>query len=142
MPFDELVVGLKNTVVTRFLVPYLVVVLALLLWQAPRPWLQLLVHGIVLGLLSHAVLVVDLWLNPALPFSQPTRQGVRSFALLLLMLPVVGVITTMPLWQPFVYASIVRTFAALGVLVVCNVLLHEALLTRVSRIGRQWRYIG
>lgn len=142
MPFDELVVGLKNTVVTRFLVPYLVVVLALLQWNAPRPWLHLIVHGLVLGLLSHAVLVVDLWLNPSLPFSQPTRQGVRSFALLVLMLPVVGVITTMPLWQPYMYASTVRTFAVLGILVVCNVLLHESLLTRVLRVGRQWRYAG
>lgn len=142
MPFEELVVGLKNTVVTRFLVPYLIVVLVLLQWQVPRPWVQLLVHGIVLGLLSHAVLVLDLWLNPSLPFSQPTRQSVRSFALLVLMLPVVGVITTMPLWQPYVYATTARAFAALGVLVVCNVLLHEALLTRVSRVGRQWRYVG
>jgi hypothetical protein len=33
-------------------------------------------------------------------------------------------------------------FAALGVLVVVNVLLHEALLTRVARVGRQWRYAG
>jgi hypothetical protein len=142
MPFDELVVGLKNTVVARFLIPYLAVVLLLLQWFVPRPWLELAVHGLVLGLLSHAVLVLDLWLNPALPFSQPTRQGARSFALLLLMLPVVGVITSMPLWQPYVYASTPRMFAALGLLVVVNVLLHEALLTRVARVGRQWRYAG
>jgi hypothetical protein len=142
MAFEELVVGLKNTVVARFLLPYLVVVLLLLQWFVPRPWLELVVHGIVLGLLSHAVLMLDLWLNPALPFSQPARQGARSFALLFLMLPVVGVITTMPFWQPYVYASTARMFAALGVLVVVNVLLHEALLTRVARVGRQWRYAG
>src|SRR5690606_28375489 len=57
MAFEELVVGLKNTVVARFLLPYLVVVLLLLQWFVPRPWLELVVHGIVLGLLSHAVLV-------------------------------------------------------------------------------------
>ncbi len=142
MPFDELVVGLKNAIVARFLVPYLVVVLGLLQWQAPRPWMQLVVHGVMLGLLSHAILVADLWLNPALPFSQPTRQGVRSFALFVLMLPVVAVITTIPLWQPVVYASTARTFAALGGLVVLNVMLHEALLTRVARVGRQWRFAG
>lgn len=142
LPFEEVVVGLKNALVTRFMVPYLLVVLVLLQWQVPRPWLNLLVHGIMLGLLSHAVLVADLWLNPALPFSQPTRQGVRSFALFVLMLPVVAVITTIPVWQPFVYASTARTFAALGVLVVLNVLLHEALLARVARVGRQWRFAG
>lgn len=142
MPFDELVIGLKNVLVVRFLVPYLVIVLVLLQWQVPRPWLQLLMHGVMLGLLSHAVLAGDLWLNPALPFSQPTRQGVRSFALFVLMLPVVAVITTIPIWQPIVYASTLRTFAALGVLVVVNVLLHEALLSRVARVGRQWRFVG
>lgn len=142
MPFDELVVGLKNAIVTRFLVPYLVVVALLLQWYAPRPWMQLVVHGVMLGLLSHAVLVADLWLNPALPFSQPTRQGVRSFALFVLMLPVVAVITTIPLWQPVVYASTARMFAALGGLVVVNVMLHEALLSKVARVGRQWRFAG
>lgn len=142
IPFEELVVGLKNTVVTRFLVPYLAIVLTLLQYHSPRPWLYLLVHGLFLGLLSHAVLVGDLWLNPSLPFSQPPRQGGRSFALFVLMVPVIGLITTMPWWQPYVYGSTVRTFAALGLLVVVNVLLHEALLTRVMRVGRQWHYAG
>lgn len=142
MAFEEVVVGLKNTVVFRFLLPYLLLVLVLLQWQAPRPWLELAVHGLMLGLLSHLVLVGDLLINPALPFSQPVRQGARSFALLVLMLPVVGVITTLPLWQPYVYATTARTFSALGLLVVVNVLLHEALLARVARAGRQWHYAG
>lgn len=142
MPFDEIVVALKNTVVARFLVPYLVLVTLLLGWTFPRPWLELLMHGVVLGLLSHALLTADLLINPSIPFSRPTRRGARSFALLLLMLPTVAVITTVPLWRPFLYASTARTFLGVALLVVINVLLHEALLTRVDRVSRRWTCTG
>jgi hypothetical protein len=142
MPFEDIVVGLKNTLVARFLVPYLAFVLVLLYVFAPRPWLELLMHGLVLGLLSHGLLAADLLINPSLPFSQPARQGARSFALLVVMLPAMLIVSTLPLWRPYIYASTVRTFTALGVLVVINVLLHESLLTRVARLGRQWRYAG
>lgn len=139
---EEIVVGLKNTLVSRCLVPYLLVVLVLLQVFTPRPLLELIVHGLVLGLLSHALLTGDLVLNPSLPFSQPARQGARSFALLLLLLPAMVLVSTLPLWRTHVYGSTERTFLALGALVVVNVLLHEFLLTRVARLSRTWRYAG
>lgn len=138
MAFDETVVALKNTVVSRFLVPYLVLVMLLLGWLYPRPLLELVMHGLVVGLLSHALLTADLLVNPSLPFSQPTRQGTRSFALLLLMAPTMAIITTIPFWRPYLYASTARALLAVGALVVVNVLLHESLLTRVQRQSRQW----
>ena len=138
MPMEEVVVGLKNTVVARFLVPYLAVVIGLLGFAYPRPPLELLMHGVVIGLLSHALLAADLLVNPSLPFSQPTRHGVRSFALLLLMVPTMAIITTIPVWRPYVYASPGRTFAGVGLLVIVNVLLHESLLARVDRVARGW----
>ncbi len=138
MPFDEIVVALKNTVVSRFLVPYLLLVMLLLGWLYPRPPLELLMHGIVVGLLSHALLTADLLVNPSLPFSRPTRRGTRSVALLLLMAPTMAIISTIPFWRPYLYASAGRTFFGVGVLVVVNVLLHETLLTRVERQSRQW----
>ncbi len=138
MPFDEIVVALKNTVVSRFLVPYLLLVMVLLGWLYPRPPLELLMHGIVVGLLSHALLTADLLVNPSLPFSRPPRQGTRSFALLLLMAPTMAIISTIPFWRPYLYASAGRTFFGVSVLVVVNVLLHESLLTRVERQSRQW----
>ena len=138
MPFDEIVVALKNTVVSRFLVPYLVLVMLLLGWMYPRPPLELLMHGLVIGLISHALLTADLLVNPSLPFSQPTRQGTRSMALLLLMVPTMVIISTIPFWRPYLYATTGRTFLGVAVLVVINVLLHETLLTRVDRLSRQW----
>lgn len=138
LPVDEVVVALKNTVVARFLVPYLVVVMCLLAWTYPRPPLEWLMHGVIIGLISHALLTADLLINPSLPFSQPTRRGARSFALLAVMVPTMAVISTIPLWRPYVYASPSRIFVTVGVLVVINVLLHETLLVRVTRLSRQW----
>ncbi|BCS35343.1 hypothetical protein TBR22_A45700 [Luteitalea sp. TBR-22] len=138
MPFEDLVVGLKNVVVARFLVPYLLLVIALLGWLYPRPPLELLMHGLVVGLISHALLAADLLVNPSLPFSQPTRQGARSFALLLLMAPTMVIISTVPFWRPWLYAHAGRTVGGIAVLVVINVLLHETLLTRVARLSRLW----
>ncbi len=110
MPFDEIVVALKNTVVSHFLVPYLLLVMLLLGWLYPRPPLELLMHGLVIGLLSHALLTADLLVNPSLPFSQPTRQGTRSLALLALMVPTMAIITTIPFWRPYLYATTGRIF--------------------------------
>jgi ABC-2 type transport system permease protein len=138
MPMDEVVVALKNTVVARFLVPYLALVLLLLGTVYPRPPLELLMHGVIIGLLSHALLTADLLINPSLPFSRPTRQGARSLALLLLMAPTMVIITSIPYWRPYLYASPGRTFLGVGVLVVVNVLLHESLLVRVDRVSRGW----
>lgn len=138
MPFDQVVVALKNTVVSRFLVPYLVLVLLLLGWLYPRPLLELVMHGVVIGLLSHGLLTADLLVNPLLPFSQPTRQGTRSLALLLLMAPTMVIISSIPFWRPYLYATAGRTFLSVGVLVVINVLLHRLLLARVQRQSRQW----
>lgn len=138
LPLDEVVVALKNTVVARFLVPYLLLVMLLLGWYYPRPFLEWLMHGVIIGLISHALLTADLWLNPSLPFSQPTRRGARSFALLALMVPTMAVIATIPLWRPYAYATASRTFVIVGVLVVVNVILHESLLVRVTRLSRHW----
>jgi ABC-2 type transport system permease protein len=138
MPFDEIVVGLKNTVVSHFLVPYLLLVMLLLGWLYPRPPLEWLMHGLVIGLLSHALLIADLLVNPSLPFSQPTRQGTRSFALLALMVPTMAIITTIPFWRPYLYATTARIFLGVAVLLLVNVLLHATLLTRVERLSRQW----
>ncbi len=142
IPMEEMVVALKNTVVSRFLVPYLILVMLLIGWSYPRPPVELLMHGLVIGLLSHALLTADLLVNPSLPFSQPTRQGTRSFALLLLMAPTMMIITTIPFWRPYLYSSAGRIFLGLGALVVINVLLHEALLARVQRQSRQWACTG
>ena len=95
-------------------------------------------HGLVIGLLSHALLTADLLVNPSLPFSQPTRQGTRSLALLALMVPTMAIITTIPFWRPYLYATTGRIFLGVTVLVIVNVLLHETLLTRVERLSRQW----
>ena len=110
----------------------------LLGWLYPRPPLELVMHGVVIGLLSHALLTADLLVNPSLPFSQPTRHGTRSMALLLLMVPTMVIISTIPFWRPFLYATAGRTFLGVAALVVVNVLLHESLLTRVDRLSRQW----
>ena len=138
MPMDEVVVALKNTVVARFLVPYLLLVLLLLGTVYPRPPLELLMHGVIIGLLSHALLTADLLINPSLPFSRPTRQGTRSLALLVLMVPTMVIITSIPYLQPYLYVSPARTFVGVGVLVIVNVLLHESLLVRVERVSRGW----
>ncbi|MCC6162316.1 MAG: hypothetical protein IT182_03100 [Acidobacteria bacterium] len=135
---ESIVVALKNTVVTRFLLPYLVLVLAILGWLYPRPPLELLAHGVVVGLLSHALLTADLLLNPALPFSQPTRQGTRSFALLLLMAPTMVIISTIPFWRPYLYANVVRTLVGVAGLAAIDLLLHRCLLARVRRLSRHW----
>ena len=139
MPFDEIVVGLKNTVVSRFLVPYLLLVMLLLGWLYPRPPLELADarpgHRPALaraadrrpaGQSVAAVLAAD---APGHSFVRAARadgadDGDHHDDSVLAAVPV----------RHDRHAS----FLGVAVLVVVNVLLHETLLTRVERLSRQW----
>jgi hypothetical protein len=80
-----LLVALKNVVVWFFLVPYLVFAGVLLAATVPEPWMVPPIL-VLLGLLSHAVLMLDMVAEPALPFSRPWTAARQTTSLLLVMI--------------------------------------------------------
>jgi hypothetical protein len=74
----HLMLALKDVIVVRFLVPYIVFVGVLLSVFAavPNVWLSLL----LIGLTSHALLVADMFIAPQLPFSLPPTPGRQAGA--------------------------------------------------------------
>src|SRR5262249_7203500 len=78
-PADKraLVMALKNFVAIAFLLPYLAFVGALYVLAVGRP-LMVALHVVLLGLISHLLLIFDLMLNPEVPFSLPPSRGART----------------------------------------------------------------
>ena len=63
----------------RSSLPYLAFLGVVYVAVVGRP-LMVLLHVALLGLISHLLLVIDLMLNPDVPFSQPTSRGARTRA--------------------------------------------------------------
>jgi hypothetical protein len=151
LPADlrAIVLATKNVVLIRFLLPYLLFVTALLLARslyggAPTGGVLLfhVAHALWLGLLGHAVLMVELAANPALPFSVPAGKGERTWHIALITVAAVGLAEAMPFAYGVLFGSAAHMAAALVALLIVNALLHRLLLWRTSRIVRHLSYAG
>ncbi|MCL4812653.1 MAG: hypothetical protein KJ061_09220 [Vicinamibacteraceae bacterium] len=125
----HLMLALKNVIVARFLVPYVIFVgLLLTVFSAvPHVWLSLL----LISLASHALLVADMFIAPQLPFSLPPTPG-RQAGASLAMIVVTGPVAL------FVLAAIKGGFWAsagmAGVLIVLNLVLLAGFEARVRDV--------
>ncbi|MGH2603760.1 MAG: hypothetical protein ACRDJ9_30795, partial [Dehalococcoidia bacterium] len=144
-----IVVATKNVVLARFLLPYLLFVTGLLLARSlfedaltGGVALFHVAHAIWLGLLSHAILMVELTANPALPFSVPAGKGERTWHIALITVAAIALAEAMP----FVYGVLFRSAAHMAVvltaLLIVNAVLHRLLLWRTRRIVRHLAYAG
>ncbi|MPZ17506.1 MAG: hypothetical protein GEV06_06295 [Luteitalea sp.] len=151
LPADlmAIVIATKNVVLVRFLLPYLLFVTALLLVQslsegAPTGGVVVfhVTHALWLGLLSHAILMVELAANPALPFSVPGGKGERTWHIALITVAAIALAEAMPFAYGILFGSAAHMAAALAGLLIINVLLHRVLLWRTRRIIRHLAYAG
>ncbi len=134
-PVDRmaLVRSAKNVLVVFFLVPYLTIVTVALAWLTGNVW-PTLVFVLFTGLLSHFVLLFVTFLNPELPFSQPTvktRASSSTFALIVILGLAIG-------FMGFFLDLAGRQPVTLGVIVAALVAASVVLdrMTR-ARVGRQ-----
>ncbi|MPY89406.1 MAG: hypothetical protein GEU99_15945 [Luteitalea sp.] len=151
MPADltSIVLATKNVVLVRFLVPYLLFVTALLAASSlsdgtltPGVAMFHLAHAVWLGFLSHAILMIELTANPALPFSIPPSRGERTWHIALITVAAIALAEAMPFAYGALFGSVAHIAAALAALLVVNALLHRLLLWRTARIVERLAYAG
>jgi ABC-2 type transport system permease protein len=130
----DLIIAMRNVVVARFLLPYVVFVTLLLAVVTDLSVPALVVQAILLALLSLGLLTLDLTVNPALPFSIPPGTGERTSAILWTMAIAGGVIATLPWLFERLLRSFVPALALMAFLVGTNVLLHRALMRRLASL--------
>jgi ABC-2 type transport system permease protein len=126
----RLLIALKNVVVVYFLVPYLLFSGVLLALTAANP-LQVPMLLVLLGLLSHTVLMIDLIADPELPFSRPPTAGRQTASMFLVMM--VSVVFAVA--APRLFATGPPWVGALLVAAVVwwNVRLHRTVRGRIER---------
>jgi ABC-2 type transport system permease protein len=126
----SLLIALKNVVVVYFLVPYLLFAGVLLATTAAHP-LQVPMLIVLLGLLSHTVLMFDLIADPELPFSRPPTAGRQTASMFLVM----TVSVVLALVAPRLFAAGPAWLGALmmAALLWGNVRLHRTVRARIER---------
>jgi hypothetical protein len=124
----------KNVLVAYFLIPYLAFVAAVTMYFAGHP-AHVAVHIGLLGLISHLLLQIVMFLDPALPFSRPPAdKGGRSTSFIGLIIAIVAIVGLLGAYSPALYASVPATLTAFALLLVASAALD--LLTR-ARVERQ-----
>jgi ABC-2 type transport system permease protein len=130
----RLVLAVKDFVLAYFVLPYLAFLgLLLAYWFTRIDHLVILL--VTLALLCHLVLLIQLLLNPELPFSQPETKGGRSQVMVL----AIG-LSFVAVWLPAMlhqaFATPTRVLATLTGFVAANLVLQKVTALRVRRLAR------
>ncbi|MEP6916204.1 MAG: hypothetical protein ABJC89_11185 [Acidobacteriota bacterium] len=134
-PIDrmKIVRASKNVLVAYFLIPYLAFVAAITTYFAGHA-LHVAVHITLLGLISHLVLQIVMFLDPALPFSRPPAdKGRRSTSFIGLVGGIVIVVGIVGSFSPALYGSVAATLTALALLLLASAALDRLTRARVER---------
>ena len=130
----RLVLGMKDFVLLTFVAPYLLFLGVLIGWGFERLD-HLVVLLVTLGLLTHLLAMVELWMYPQLPFSQPATKGSRSRDMVILIAIVSFLAPLMPRLLHVAFATTPRVVGTLGGLVLMNALLVWLATRRVHRLA-------
>lgn len=130
----RLVLGLKDFVLLTFVAPYLLFVGILIGWGFDR-FDHLVGLLVTLALLTHLLAMIELWMNPQLPFSQPATKGSRSRDMLVLIAIVSMLAPLMPRLLHIAFATTPRVAGTLGGLALANALLVWVTTRRVHRLA-------
>jgi hypothetical protein len=125
-----LVLALKRIIVVGFIAPYLLLLGVGYAMLVGRPAAMIL-HMVVLGLVSHLVLVLDMMLNPEVPFSHPVSRGGRSLATFVSILSVTIVGLLLHVGLRLAYATLPGTVALLTGVALLNLIAEAALRERL-----------
>jgi ABC-2 type transport system permease protein len=130
----RLVLAVKDFVLAYFVLPYLAFLgLLLAYWFTRIDHLVILL--VTLALLCHLVLLIQLLLNPELPFSQPETKGGRSQVMVL----AIG-LSFVAVWLPAMlhraFATPTRVLLTLTAFVAANLVLQKVTALRVRRLAR------
>jgi hypothetical protein len=134
-----LVLALRNFVAAVFLLPYLGFVGALYIAVIGRP-LMVALHIALLGLFSHLLLVIDLMLNPDVPFARPPTRGGRTGAMFLSIMVAVFVGATLHLVLTAVYSSTIATIVTVVGVLGLTLVGEAALRLRLRSVGERAQF--
>jgi ABC-2 type transport system permease protein len=140
-PADKraLVLALRSFVATAFLAPYLAFVGVVYVAVVGQP-LRVALHIAILGLLSGLLLMLDLIMNPDMPFSRPAARGGRTWSTFVSIMLAVFAGTTLHFVLIAVYSSAVATMVTVAGLLGLTALAEIALRMRLDQVGERAQF--
>jgi hypothetical protein len=133
---SALILAAKQFVVVGFLLPYLFLLGVVYVIMVGKPG-PILLHMMVLALISHLVLLMDLLLNPDVPFSVPVRRSGLTATTIVSIVVVTLVAATLQLGLHIAYATVVGTIGLVVGLLALNVVGEIALRLRLDGLGER-----
>lgn len=130
----------KNVVVAMFLMPYLLFVMAAMIW-ATRDARQAIVHIGLMGLISHFVLQLTILLEPELPFAKPSDKN-RSTSLFALFIGIGIINMLLTVFQKQLFGSWLNLAATAGVTIVGSIFVELLTKARVDEQARNLEFVG
>jgi hypothetical protein len=130
-----------NVLVATFLVPYLVVIAAVLIYFVGAPT-HVITHIALMGMVSYLALQLYVLIDPAVPFSQPLTAGRRSTSFFLVFGVISAAAWMLPVISRYVYVSLLRTAIAFAVVIVLGIFVDSAMRARVGAQARDMEFLG
>jgi hypothetical protein len=132
----------KDVLVVFFLVPYLLFLAALFTYISGN-LAHVAVHIALLGLVSHLVLQVALFMDPELPFSRPpTQKGRKASSMFGLMMAASFLSVGLQTFSASLYASLPATLTVFTVVLVASAGVDRLTRARVERQTASLEFAG
>lgn len=137
----RLIRAAKDVVVTVFLLPYLVIVAAAMAY-ASHDALHAIEHVAVLGLVSHLVLQITIFMDPELPFAKPFDKGGGPSRMMALFLFIGITNVALTFATPFFYSNWMFAAGMAAVVIVLSLFAELLTKSRIEEQARKLEFVG
>jgi hypothetical protein len=137
----RLVRASKNVVAATFLLPYLAVLAGIFLYL----WgniLHVAIHICILGLMSHLVLQVAVFLDPSIPFSEPTQKNANASKIFGWMIGIVFINFGLQMVSVTLYRRPLGLAIFVAAVVLVSVFIEMLTMARVEERTRKLEFLG
>jgi hypothetical protein len=132
----------KDVVLAFFLMPYLVFV-TLILNYVVGNLAHVAVHVALLGVISHLILQIAMFVEPDLPFSKPPAHKGRNTTVFFALLVGIGVVSSvLQIFSASLYSSLRATLAAFAVVLLASAVVDWLTRARVERQTASLEFAG
>jgi ABC-2 type transport system permease protein len=137
----RLIRAAKDVVVTMFLLPYVVLVAAVMAYATKDP-LHAIAHVGVLGLASHLVLQTTILMDPELPFAKPFDKGGGPSRMMALFLFIGIANLVLTFATPWLYSNWMMSAGLAAVVIFLSVLVELLTKARIEEQARNLEFVG
>lgn len=137
----RLIRAAKDVVVTMFLVPYVLVVAAVMAYATHGAAHAVAQVG-VLGLVSHLVLQTTILMDPELPFAKPFDKGGGPSRMMALFLFIGVANIALTFATPWLYTNWLMTAGAAAVVILLSGLVELLTKARIEEQARKLEFVG